>query len=474
MNRLALLSSAAFFPWIAHAQVGLPAGHSATFAKSSAPPACPFAAAGYADGCAEAVAAQTIMPTILNGYAKRAPWDVAGVDYAVGLPTGVVLSPPTSISMAGVTVNSTAHTVTITGNNVTLTAIDYSPNNGWELIINGTNDVVTDSKFVAGSNQGSNGTVLNISSSAVGVTLLNNDVSGGDLAVTAEVGATVMVNNSGTNTIKYNNFHDSGGDMIDFSFGPQVDIVEFNLFSAIGVNTAHADTLQWTNSQISNSPIVFNTVYINVAQPAPGNGALTLTSYGPSATMTTTTVSNNTIAMPAKSNWGTGVYNGDGGTGAGVLFRNMFIDPTGAYMGGGSWVIATGSDGDYLANPTVFSANTNMVSGNPEVVPSSSSKDGSWYVYPDSKGYSPSLSDVYSITASPASGTISAGGTITITANLDLSYTVGGTPPTLSLNTGRVATYLSGSGSNTFEFQYIVQNGDTASALTVTAFNNGG
>ena len=81
--------------------------------------------------------------------------------------------------------------------------------------------------------------------------------------------------------------------MIDFnrSPGPEVDIIQYNVFRDIGVNTAHADTIQWYNTQIAaGSDIGFNTVYQNVDQPGPGNGALVPLSEGPNATMSGLTV----------------------------------------------------------------------------------------------------------------------------------------------------------------------------------------
>lgn len=45
---------------------------------------CPYALAGYADGCAAASFGVPSHPNLLAKYKARPPWDVAGVDYAVG------------------------------------------------------------------------------------------------------------------------------------------------------------------------------------------------------------------------------------------------------------------------------------------------------------------------------------------------------------------------------------------------------
>ena len=63
------------------------------------------------------------------------------------------------------------------------------------------------------------------------------------------------------------------------------------------------------------------------------------------------------------------------------------------------------------------------------------------------------------------------GDTVTITVNLSESVTVSGTP-SLALNTGGTASYVSGSGTNTLVFSYTVGTADTTvSALAVTKVN---
>jgi len=79
----------------------------------------------------------------------------------------------------------------------------------------------------------------------------------------------------------------------------------------------------------------------------------------------------------------------------------------------------------------------------------------------------PRITDV---SASTPDGSYKAGDTITITTTFNQAVTVdttGGTP-TLLLETGltdRIATYVSGSGSNTLTFSYTVQAGDLSADL---------
>ena len=60
------------------------------------------------DGSANAPVGSPQLPNLLDSYgASRPAWGVAGVDYHVGVPQGLALKDPTTISMAGVSVDAT-------------------------------------------------------------------------------------------------------------------------------------------------------------------------------------------------------------------------------------------------------------------------------------------------------------------------------------------------------------------------------
>ncbi len=64
-----------------------------------------------------------------------------------------------------------------------------------------------------------------------------------------------------------------------------------------------------------------------------------------------------------------------------------------------------------------------------------------------------------SIAASPASGDLNAGKTVTLTLDLNEAVTVAGGTPTLTLNDGGTATYVGGSGTSALTFSYTVGAG---------------
>lgn len=78
---------------------------------------------------------------------------------------------------------------------------------------------------------------------------------------------------------------------------------------------------------------------------------------------------------------------------------------------------------------------------------------------------------VTQVTASPATGIEHAGDTVTLTLGFNEAVTVTGTP-TLSLNDGDIATYVSGSGTSTLTFRTTVASTDTnTSGLAITGVN---
>jgi large repetitive protein len=85
--------------------------------------------------------------------------------------------------------------------------------------------------------------------------------------------------------------------------------------------------------------------------------------------------------------------------------------------------------------------------------------------------YDTAAPTVSNVTSSTANGTIGIGSTVSIQIAFSEAVTVSGTPQ-LTLETGatdRVASYASGSGTDTLTFTYTVQSGDTSSDLEYTS-----
>src|SRR5262249_16728700 len=78
---------------------------------------------------------------------------------------------------------------------------------------------------------------------------------------------------------------------------------------------------------------------------------------------------------------------------------------------------------------------------------------------------------IAAVTASPGSGQATVGDVVTLTVTFSEAVTVVGGTPTMALNDGGTATYVSGSGSRTLAFSYSVPAGQTPPALALADTN---
>jgi hypothetical protein len=439
------------------------------------PMGCPHGS-DFRDGCPVGSAEHPAFSTLLNRYRFRPPWNVAGVDYAVGIPSSVILKDPRSAPLpSGCSLNGT--TVTCSSA-VTLDGYDFSLNNGTTLLIKEGDLTVQNCLFVVGSNQGALGKIVEVSGFA-NATFLHNEFDGSNLAVIPQRGQTINVMNTGTITFRYNYFHNSGGDMVDFSGGPQVDILQYNFFRDIGLKTAHSDTLQWCGSIVSNSDLSFNTIIQNAAGLS-GMGLMVANSECSGARMSNVVVHNNTLISSVRDNFATGAtVSQDAGPASAdhiAVFDN-YLDPTGIANFTASPWFPTGFYHSELPRPSALHSLIDMRTGFALPVTNrwkpTSVLSASYYVYPDATGYSPALSDVYSVSALPGTGALSEGDSITFLLEMDEPWEVTG-HPTLSLNSGGTAYYAGGS-TTSLRFTYTVGQGQVAPQLAITAVDlNGG
>lgn len=424
----------------------------------------------YRDGCLEAGPGSAGFANLLEGYPAPPPWNVAGVHYAVGISRNIVLKDPTAADLP-LGCSLTGTTVTCSGP-VTLEGYDFSLHGGTTLSISSGDVMVRHCLFVVGPNQGALGKIVDVSGET-SARFLHNEFDGANIAVTPQRGQTINATNAGEIIFKYNYFHNSGGDMIDFGGGPQVNVVQYNLFKDIGLNTAHSDTLQWCGSVVHDSDISFNTMAQTVAGLS-GMGLVVPNSECPGARMSNLLVHNNTLISKTRDNFavGTDVMQEAGPAAADhVAVFDNYVDPTGIMSFTGSPWFPTGFYGATLPRPSALHSLIDMRSGSPVPVPTKSkpaSISPYYYVYPDAVGYTPGLSDLYSISVSPASGVVPAGQIITFVLDMDEPWEVTGKPK-LSLSSGGTAEYSGGSGTTRLTFTYRVKAGQRATDLAITA-----
>src|SRR3974390_289158 len=220
------------------------------------------------DGSANAPAGTPEFATLLSNYTVRPSWYVAGVDYYVGVPSGTVLKNPTSISMAGVAVDSTNHVITISGSNVTLNGYDFSLNGGWGIVVTNlaNNVTIENSNFKVGANN-----LIPIDATLAGsINVLYNTFDGGG---TQGHDPNQMIGVGGLATIEYNHFTNIANDVIDIENVPggaavQGATVQYNLADSINIGNYHSNFLQTYaaggssgNHTINSLIVQYNTYY---------------------------------------------------------------------------------------------------------------------------------------------------------------------------------------------------------------------
>jgi len=319
------------------------------------------------DGSANAPAGTPQLPTLLNGYAAQPSWNVAGVDYYVGVPAGTVLKNPDTINMAGVTVDTSSDTVTITGNNITLSGYDFSLNGGWQVYVAGNNDTIEDCNFAVGSNGQSPISIGVNGQTASNTTIEYNTINGNGIS-NGGVGL-IECSGIGTTTIEYNSITNAYNEAIvlgNTTSSAANYVVQYNLIENTGEGSpegAHGDWIQVFNSPGDTSDVEIN--YNTFVQNAAGDATQGLSLQSAAITqgpVLSETVENNTMVVTGSNTVNYAIIVDTTNLDGSATVSNNYIVPTGIayrWLFGGKYNAA---DGPYSGTLTYFN-NFNMVTG---------------------------------------------------------------------------------------------------------------
>lgn len=270
-------------------------------------------------------------PALLAGYVIRPSWQVAGVDYVVGVPSGITLKDPTTINMAGVSVDTSSRTVNITGNNIVLNGYDFSLYGGYQVSSSGDNSTIENSNFALGSNTGAylvdgSGNNLTIQYCTFDASTIGNETS------------IIGFSGTGTVTLQYNWFKNFPQHILEMAQAAGVSdaiAYQYNLIEQGALNaTAHLNYLQLGGGSLSSVNVSFNTTY-QTPQASGGEGFQAEANSGQS--ISNYSIQNNTMiatggaagsAMSYMMHLGSNAQNP--GTATGVASNNYF-DITAAY-----------------------------------------------------------------------------------------------------------------------------------------------
>ena len=294
------------------------------------------------------------LPHLMSGYPVRPTWPVAGVDYHVGTPTGFAPKSPVTISISGLSVDPTNHTVTVYGSDVILDGYDFSLDGGWGIIVSSRTSRLTvkNSYFKVGKNN-----LIPIDAYRGGVVeLTSNTFDGGGSNGTT-------VNNmfkSGTGaTIRYNRFTNIPDDAINIVNNGRF-VIQYNLFDNLGFGDFHTDAIQSFFSQVDGLIVEYNTMY----QPPSGGGVNSFVRIGDQKTNVVRNVSLAYNTLIFRNDGGSAnVFQLYPGTAPSTLLdptvHDNFIDPTKVLYAVVFFPLDAGSA---LINPTTYN-NMSLITG---------------------------------------------------------------------------------------------------------------
>jgi hypothetical protein len=273
------------------------------------------------DGRAGAAPAAPQHPQLLKPYALRPPCKVAGVDYAVG-PNSGSLKDPSTISMAGVSVDTSSRTITVTGNNVTLDGYNFSLHGGYQVEVVGANTTISNNNFAIGTNQGAY--LIHGSASASNLTIKNNSFDGSSIGnETSFVGYA----GSGAITMEYNSFKNFPQHVLELAQAngsPSFSVVyKYNLIDQGAIQAgSHLNFLQFGGGTASSVDVEFNTSF-QTPQVSGGEG-FQFYNNTPGGVVNNSVLAYNTMIATGGPQGSAMSYLFHGGSGAGTAHDNFF------------------------------------------------------------------------------------------------------------------------------------------------------
>jgi hypothetical protein len=212
----------------------------------------------YPDGSAGASAGMPQLPNLFSGYAIRPPWKVAGVDYHVGVPSGLALKDPSVPGNLPAGATLRGHTIIVSANNVTLNGFDFSGGGGYGIYIDsgvlGTQ--ITNNFFVDSSS--STPIPVNIGSGASDTYIAYNTINGGGASGNGSFGE--LIYNLGAGLIvEYNWIYNSPSRFVSDGGGGSL-VYSYNLLEDGGWAVTHLNFLEFGGGTFSSPQVDFNTV----------------------------------------------------------------------------------------------------------------------------------------------------------------------------------------------------------------------
>lgn len=319
---------------------------------------CPMGSA-YPDGCANAPAGTPQYPNLLTSYGShRPPWNVPGVDYYVGAPTGITLTDWRTLSNPAYKVNADG-SITFNsgcgGKNIVFDKIDFTLGGTFRYMYDGnagcTSISITNSRFGCPNNSNGNN-MLDLRDANLTIILKNDTFdwlgcesqfagggSGGNAGHLLFAGATG--NSSGQNqniTVQYIMVRRNGTHPFGFNGVASLNF-NYNLLYDVAYDFktgAHMNCTEWFGTQNNNVNWSYNTCWadITIQQNATGGQGPQFYSNN-NGNFNNTTLANNVLGQ-YMSNIVSGPLRANGQTNTGVqINQNNYFDCTNSCGGAG-------------------------------------------------------------------------------------------------------------------------------------------
>jgi hypothetical protein len=277
-------------------------------------------------------------PALLASYAKRPPWKVAGVDYAVGVPPTATLTDWQLLSGPGITVNTTAMPPYVrvdNTSNVVISGVDFSLHGGAEIFfVNSPNPTVTGCQFGGTNLAHVTASIIAADSDSPNLTVSYNTVDGGGNGAGSSLVSTA---GAGTMTLTYNwlkNFSQHVLELIvSGTASPWSLTYKYNLIEQGGMTPgAHLNYLQIeANTDSTSIDVEYNTSY--QTWQATGGEGYQFNGLPPAKAKNITFAYNVMIAAPTPGHPRSisRMIHADGFPNVPATAHDNYVDRTGAY-----------------------------------------------------------------------------------------------------------------------------------------------
>ncbi|MGI0083678.1 MAG: hypothetical protein ACREBQ_01205 [Nitrososphaerales archaeon] len=291
-----------------------------------------------------AAAAAGQYPTLLNGYVLRPAFQVAGVDYAVGVPAGTVLTDWQALSGPGITVRadvSPPYVRVDDTSNVVISGVDFSLHGGAYLyFVNCPNLTVVNSNFGGVNMLSTPASVIqgDAASSNLTITHCSIDGAGDLLGPGTGPGESGLINHQGggTTTLTYNWLKNGTQHVLESNQQTAIKsniVYKNNLVEQFGFDLgSHVNYLEYAYGDMDSVDVEYNTFYNT---PHGANGGEALQWYGQGGYIHQCTWAFNVMiatgGAPGTAN-SVMMHGGDPSTGNIGSGHDNYIDLTAAYF----------------------------------------------------------------------------------------------------------------------------------------------